>query len=591
MWHLAGFVGTRTLRARLCSVLSTLSARGTLRTRSAMMCFAVVLVGLWALPVHALTGADVAYLVNQRYQSSVTQCALNRPAWMCSGVLMRALPGDASQPFAQLTAQELASQSANVAYVRHDVRTSGLATSAGFILADGLTAAGWGKPLAVRCAYPVAVTPAADTASHGCDLLAAAAASPPDLSSCLPNGVTDAPGWMTLFTGNGSDVNRQCSFSATVAKQFKASLDAHALVTDALAAGPNNVLVAAWDPAKPETIPVQAFFYDVSHGGQLIQAQRYQKQYFDATGAWVPILRMGFGPQQGATYGFDETDQLDEGFRVADRLNARYADVSPTCPGGRPAFYCNGVIVRIAAASAEFHAWNPSPSAVGRDGVPFSYMRADAGVTSLIDARGGTGFIMRESGAPTGYPLTLRCEFPSDGWTGSRYESCYSNADHRFCDEMGVTTIASWQAHYLTTSLGTQCPFRPDAASFQMSIEARRHFPNENPRHAYNELVIRPWPQNIPLSLPLEAFISVDDGVAEARYLQQDYLAQTGRFLPVIRVIPTAAAGGVFVYVPDDQIAALSAPVSPPTGALSSAPRGGALTGNSGPEGLKRNGQ
>lgn len=583
MWHLAGFVGTRMLSARLLNIRSA---------RIAVMFFALVLVGLWALPVHALTGADVAYLVNQRYQSSVTQCALNRPAWMCSGVLMRSLPGDASQPFAQLTAQELASQSANVAYVRHDLRTSGLATSAGFILADGLTAAGWGKPLAVRCAYPVAVTPAADTASHGCDLLAAAAASPPDLSSCLPNGVTDAPGWMTLFTGNGSDVNRQCSFSATVAKQFKASLDAHALVTDALAAGPNNVLVAAWDPAKPETIPVQAFFYDVSHGGQLIQAQRYQKQYFDATGAWVPILRMGFGPPQGAAYGFDETDQLDEGFRVADRLNARYADVSPTCPGGRPAFYCNGVIVRIAQASAAFHAWNASPSSVGRDGVSFSYLRADAGVTQLIEARGGTGFIVRESGAPTGYPLTLRCEFPSDGWTAARFESCYSNQDHRFCDEKGVTTIAAWRTHYLASALATQCPFRPEAAAFQLSIEARQHFPNENAlRHAYNELIIRPWPDDIPLSLPLEAFISIDEGLPQARYLQQDYLGETGRFLPVIRVNTLAAVGKVFVYVPDDQIAALAAPVPPPTGALSSAPRGGALTGNSGPEGLKPNGQ
>lgn len=575
MRHLDSFLRGHTLGARL---------------RSAVMFTTLVLVGLWALPVHALTGADVAYLVNQRYQSSVTQCALNRPAWMCSGVLMRALPGDASQPFAQLTAQELALQSANVAYLRHDLRTSGLATSAGFILADGLTAAGWGKPLDVRCAYPVAVTPAAATASHGCDLLTMAAPSPPDLSSCLPNGVTDAPGWAAHFTGNGSDVNRQCSFSAMVAKQFKASLDAHALMSDALASGPNNLLVTAWDVAKPETIPVQAFFYDVSHGGQLIQAQRYQKQYFDATGTWVPILRMGFGPPQGATYGFDETDQLDEGFRIAARLNARYADVSPTCPGGRPAFYCNGVIVRIAEASAAFHAWNASPSSVKRDGVSFSYLRADAGVKRLIEARGGTGFVVRESGAPTGYPLTVRCAFPSDGFTG-RLESCYRNDDHRFCDEMGVTTVAAWQTHYLASSLMTQCPFRPDAVPFQLSIDVRHHFPNENVlRHAYNELIIRPWPDDIPLSLPLEAFISIDEGLPQARYVQQDYQSTTGRFLPLIRVDTLAAAGKVFVYVPDDQIAALSAAVPVPSGALSAAPRGGALTGNSGPEGLKPNG-
>ncbi|WP_157123185.1 hypothetical protein [Pandoraea vervacti] len=504
-----------------------------------------------------LPGPDVAQLVNQRYASRVEQCGVDRAIWMCSGLIVRSLSGGASQQFAALTVEETQTQSVNLAFVRGDLRTTSLGATAGFILADGFTAAGWQKPYDVRCVYPFAVNPPGATGSHGCDFLGSTPPAPPDWSSCAANGVTDATAWVAHFLANGQNELRQCSLSARLAAQFYAAMQAHEQVSDALAQTPMSLLIAAWNPATPTTIPIQAFYYDASTPGQLLQAQRYQMQYFTATGQWMPILRVMFVPGHGAAFGFDETDQMDEGFRVAERLTKRYADISPSCNGGNdPAYYCDGVLIRMVSATA-MPVWNPRDNYYVRDGISFSYLRADAKVTALAHWAGGTGLIMKEFNAPASQPLTLKCAFPTDAQTGQRADSCRSISEGRFCDELGVTSYAVWYARYAHLGISSHCPFRPDPVSFQLSITIRRDFPSDvilGYRH--NEITIKPWPRDIPEKLPLEAFVAVGNVFADARIIQQGYFDATGRFLPIIRVNVTAAPTQIFIYAPGDQIGA-----------------------------------
>ncbi|AKC71017.2 hypothetical protein MB84_18375 [Pandoraea oxalativorans] len=465
---------------------------------------------------------------------------------MCSGLIVRALSGGASQQFAALTTEEVQTQSVNLAFVRGDLRTSSLGATAGFILADGFTAAGWQKPYDVRCVYPFAVTPPGTSGSHGCDLLNSAPPVPPDWSSCAANGVTDATAWIAHFLSNGQNVLRQCSLSAHITPQFYAAIQAHEQATDALAQTPLSLLIAAWNPAAPADIPIQAFYYDVDTPGQLLQAQRYQMQYFTATGKWMPILRVRFAPGQGMSFGFDETEQLDEGFGVAERLTKRYADTSPDCDGGtKAAYYCDGVLIRVVAIR-DMPIWNPRADYIARDGVSFSYMRADAKVTSLITGRGGTGFIVKEFGAPSAQTLVMKCAFPDDAGTGGRPDSCLSPGQTLYCDALGITTYVAWR--------GIRCPFRVTPAQFELSVTLRRDY--SGLAYPWNEQTIKPWPPNIPEKLPLEAFINVGEGGADARVVQQGYFNVTGRFLPIIRVNPAAATGQIFTYMPADQIAA-----------------------------------
>ncbi|KVU19921.1 hypothetical protein WK62_22075 [Burkholderia ubonensis] len=511
--------------------------------------------GLSATPASALTGADVAYLVNQRYQKASEKCAVDKPAWFCSGVLMRALPGGSAQTFWQLDAVETALQSVQFAYVRRDLSTNALSSSAGYILADALSAVGQGKPYDVRCAYPFEVQLGATTGSHGCDLAGGATQNPPDLSSCSAQGVTDAASWVAHFAGESNDVQRQCSLSAQVAAQFRASLEAHEQVSPTFSDQPTTVLVAAWDSSQPATIPIEALFYDVGNGGQLSQAQRYQKQYFDATGQWVPILRMAFVPASGATFGFDETDQLDSGFTVADRLNARFQDTAP-CPGDAAAYMCDGVIIRVTGYGTGFHSWNPSPTAIARNGVSFSYMRADANFTAVA-YEGGAGLIMRELGAPTQTPIIARCIYPTDAATDARADKCgiSTNPLSSPCAEQGVTTVNEWRAIYNQAGWHQSCSLGVDAAAFNLSIAARGTLPTPQTfnMEMWNELIIAPWPQDVPLQIPIEAVFYTKSSLVGAQYIQQDYMQTTGRFLPIVGVNEMAPTGKPFTYRPDDQ--------------------------------------
>ncbi|UVJ45912.1 hypothetical protein NVV94_10395 [Pseudomonas sp. LS1212] len=306
------------------------------------------------------------------------------------------------------------------------------------------------------------------------------------------------------------------------------------------ASRPDELLVRNWDEQLPARLPLQALFYDVTQVGSLLSAQRDQRDYYRATGEWLPVLRMDLNDGQRNVFGFNQKDQLYVGYQLASRLNARYSDTASTCRDGRAAFYCNGVLIRGAAASPGFHAWNPSPNSVGRNGVSFSYVRADVGTVQLA---GVQGFIFTESFAPVSYPATLRCAYPANAGTSGIPNSCRG-----FCDAENITTVAAWRARY-ASSPGSSCAFSPGAAQYQLNIDVRAH------GGSWNEIILAAWPQNIPTQIPLEAFFYTAGSAAlsGAQYIQRDYYQQTGRYLPIVRVTLTAPAGQVFAYDPQDQ--------------------------------------
>ncbi|WP_150698264.1 hypothetical protein [Pandoraea terrae] len=489
---------------------------------------------------------------------------MNKPAYYCSGVLLRPLRSGSADVFWQPQPVETALGSVPFTYLRRDVAISSLPSSAGFIFMDTLTAAGQGKPFDVRCAYPLDVTLTEGVADHGC-ALSANLAQNVDPSSCAPLGVTDAPTWLAYYAAQG----KQCSLSALDARQFKSSLEAHNAVAEMGGANINAMLVTAWDVVHPETVPVQALFYDIGHGGQLSQPQRYQKQYFDATGQWLPILRLFFAEDGQASFGYDVKDQLDYGYQVAGRLNARYTDTAPQCPGGDASLYCNGVVIRVTGYGTAFHSWNPSPGAIARNGVAFSYLRVDGDVTAIAYA-GGVGLIMRELAAPVQTPLTARCIYPSDGATDARADRCgIRDSDlSRPCADLGITTLDAWRANYAITTWSQQCSFDVDQAAFQLSLEARATFPKPHIRQeSWNELIITPWRQDIPTQIPIEAIFYTGAKLPGAQYIQQDYLATTGRFLPIVHVDMNAPPGQIFTYAPNDQATSLFGDLPAPSGA------------------------
>lgn len=261
-----------------------------------------------------------------------------------------------------------------------------------------------------------------------------------------------------------------------------------------------------------------------------------------------------------------------EGATVAAELTSAYFDTREDCGKlSTPAFLCSGVLMRATDQSEDHHAWNPRP---GSKGVSFSYIRKDANFDRLVF--GATnGFIFYPYfSAPAGkvHPEIL-CSFPIEGYTWIRNgcgPTSYHPVDSDICQNQGITTAAQWKVHIDKAPLdGSQssihtyvCGFdvrnalnEKGGPAFYQSLLAMHEIPKQVISR-YNELLLQPWPQDIPGSLPIQAFFYLEDGLEKAQHDQEDfYNATGGNIVPIIKLtLPAVVTGDAkFEYFPADQ--------------------------------------
>ncbi|MGH8380820.1 hypothetical protein [Pseudomonas sp.] len=313
--------------------------------------------------------------------------------------------------------------------------------------------------------------------------------------------------------------------------------------------GPAEVLVSNWDHARPLTAAIEALYYTVAKPKALLRAQRGQLAWFRATGQWLPVLRFEPGNVAGA-FGYDTRDQLYYGYEVMERVTGRYGDTSATCPDGSAAFNCNGVLLRTTDVG-NFHAWDPSPNSLARNGVSFSFLRTDTRVSTTYKVQ---GFIVRPQAYPVTQPMALRCVYPHDAHTGALADMCTSRPS---CASLNITTAQAWKSNYQGNSISS-CYFSPNPVEFQLS-NAIRGAGGFSPDYGWNELMMAAWRPGTGAGLPLEAFIyggvtaRPGQGLPGAQAFQLDYYQTTQRYLPILRVQPGAPVAQVFSYNPDDQ--------------------------------------
>ncbi|WP_085710380.1 MULTISPECIES: hypothetical protein [unclassified Pseudomonas] len=490
----------------------------------------------------AATGPETAQLLNQRYQNTTTQCPGDNPAYFCSGVLLRGSEG--TQVFWKHSTQAVQLGAEGFNYLRADLDTRSLTQAYGAVFSDQFTAIGQDKALDVLCAYPFEFAVQGTRPDFGCGWTATVKAQ--DASSCTTQGATDVQSWLAHFAQQGNQPAKQCSLSTQDPAQFSASLIAHQRIGTEWSVQPTLLQIKNWDDQAPKRLPLQGLFYDVTKTGSLLGAQKDQRDYFNATGDWLPVLRMDLSQKPDAVFGFNQQDQLYIGYQVAAKMNARYADTAATCRDNSVAHNCNGVLIRGANASESYRAWNPSPNSVSRNGVSFSYLRADVGTIRLFDTQ---GFTFKESHAPTAHPGTLRCAYPANASTSGIPDSCRAS-----CASQNITTVAQWQAKY-ASSPGGSCAFGNSPADFQLSISVRSTM-TDTARQQWNEIIIAAWPQDIPRQIPLEALFYIagsSPGLNNAKFIQRDYFQHTARYLPILRLTLTASGLSPFSFDTTDQ--------------------------------------
>ncbi|MDR0279244.1 MAG: hypothetical protein LBJ37_15300 [Paucimonas sp.] len=308
-----------------------------------------------------------------------------------------------------------------------------------------------------------------------------------------------------------------------------------------------EVLIENWPQDAPDKLAVQALFYDRADPDSLLLAQRGQRQWFEETGQWLPLVRYDAGSGPG-TFGFSQQEQLYDGYQLAARLNARYAARQTSCPDGSAGYYCNGIVLRT-VGEGDFHFWNPSPNAERVGGVSFSYFLEGDRATQVLYSK---GYVSRVLSAPALTPFKIGCVYPADGVTSNANKNAACTL-RKTCQQLGVATLAAWMERYAKTPRES-CSFTDSVADLELVLEIRAAVGTID---RWSEVVMLPWPQDIGDELPIEALIFSDrsyyegSGLTKGRRLQRDYLEQTRRYLHLLKV--NFNSSPPFVYNPSDQ--------------------------------------
>lgn len=284
------------------------------------------------------------------------------------------------------------------------------------------------------------------------------------------------------------------------------------------------------------------------------------------------------------------TDSIADGQATLNNIQLRYRDTRQDCGSpNRPSFLCRGVILRVTKKSNTYKVWDPSPISVSRGSISFSFLSADAKFANFAwNNNDANGYIVYPNlQAPPGkIALDVLCSFPEDSWDWHRDVPCGSITLEdgkylqvsRLCSLQGVTTAEQWLQHWQHDRIQypnaylTQCGFdvnktvQGGSIAFMESIKAKNLLGSFS---TWNELQVATWAQNIPTTLPIEAFFYTSlASLADARANQQEFYTATGIIVPVLSLkLPTSQQEDVaFGFSPTDQaVTGPSAPITPIT--------------------------
>lgn len=262
-----------------------------------------------------------------------------------------------------------------------------------------------------------------------------------------------------------------------------------------------------------------------------------------------------------------------DGPTVARHLQERYDDSKADCQG-LPVILCSGILLRATVRGAGYYVWNPRPTAPIKKGVSFSWLRKDSAFSRLVFGYSNGFFVLpyfyADDPSDGFTQLTVLCIYPFDAdtfnRTGGNNDGCGAHtavAGTGPCQAQGIQTAAQWMGRFgnVANRHTQQCGFTllPGTSGAYLAFQAQAVIRAQQPTYfpLQNEVMVGTWPQN-DSHLPLEAFFYIvgnGAGKTEAGQNQVDFKAQTGRWVPVIRVsLPTTNGGAAtFAYVEADQ--------------------------------------
>jgi hypothetical protein len=233
-------------------------------------------------------GQVVADQLNSRYSNVANECA-GKPAYFCSGVLIRVTKATTNYHAWDPSPAAISSNGVPFSYLRRDVKMAGLyrAEVSGFVFKSFDSIAKIGSyPTPVRCSFPFdgATSRRVQSCGHHSFF--------PDAGeSCLGIGVDTLAKWKEHYHSHTNRQGHQCSLGPEK-EQFSIFLKARDNFNYPEDLNyPNEVVLAAWRTGIPKELPLEAFIYVESPAGA-VGAKFMQSDYFDQTSDYLPVIRV-----------------------------------------------------------------------------------------------------------------------------------------------------------------------------------------------------------------------------------------------------------------------------------------------------------
>ncbi|ANS42508.1 hypothetical protein [Serratia inhibens] len=252
---------------------------------------------------------------------------------------------------------------------------------------------------------------------------------------------------------------------------------------------------------------------------------------------------------------------------IADILTAQYNNIAKDCGDEQsPAFLCSGVLMRGTRPGVDF--WRLNPSSIKNNGVSFSYLRKDAKFNTTIASANGFILFPGKMTPAENEQVSVLCSYALDantwGRQGNYCGSPPSPEKGQSCQDFGVFTAHQLNKAIAGRSAWGVCAFdvRPTAKkpadAFYQTLLAMPYLGNGL---NYNEIMVKPWDENNPKGIPIEALFYLNGGgLVYAQQDQRSYKNTTGKFLPIVKIeLPKGVSvqqstDAVFSYEPKDQV-------------------------------------
>lgn len=271
--------------------------------------------GMSAFSPSAISGS-IDETLYRLYEDTRDNCGnSNRPAVLCSGLLLRSMNYQEGKSLLHISDGEKQSEGISLSYLRRDV---GFGTvfrnyKTGFILRPDFDIPATENRYDVYCSYPM-IADSNNRSENGCGDNHTTAQIE---KYCDELDAESLVGWLRNYTGTDKE---QCAFDlrpgvkSNRAEAFMSSLNLR--LTPALQnkfSTPNEIRINEWG-REPETLPhIMSFYHiDESELDGLSDIRHFQSEWYTLTGKRVPIARLILPAAQGnrAKFDFSENDQL-----------------------------------------------------------------------------------------------------------------------------------------------------------------------------------------------------------------------------------------------------------------------------------------